>query len=219
MCQRVHIDGTVRHLDVGSTYPGAGENITSLLKRNLEVINKLKTVEAYHATCVVSQVPGTWYNVCMNASAVGKINVEVDRAYLAGLIDGDGCIMAHIEKHSEKKFGFRVRVSVKITQKESLLLNLLAKKYKVGKVRANRKGTVWQTHDWIVLNRTDVSTILETIFPYTNTKRKQIAIARQILNLSDATRQGLIKMARLADTLSKFNVRSKNRRKNFASMI
>ncbi len=54
----VHSDGAVRHLDVGSTYPGGGENIPSLLKRNLEVINKLKTVEANHITCVVSQVPG-----------------------------------------------------------------------------------------------------------------------------------------------------------------
>ena len=29
----------------------------------------------------------------------------------------------------------------------------------------------------------------------------------------------LIRMARLADALSRFNVRSKNRRKNYASMI
>jgi hypothetical protein len=36
-----------RRYDVGSTYPGAGENIPSLLERNLEVINKLNTVKAY----------------------------------------------------------------------------------------------------------------------------------------------------------------------------
>jgi hypothetical protein len=29
-----------RRYDVGSTYPGAGENITSLLERNLEVIKQ-----------------------------------------------------------------------------------------------------------------------------------------------------------------------------------
>jgi hypothetical protein len=32
--------------DVGSSYPGGGENTPSLLARNREVINKLNTVEA-----------------------------------------------------------------------------------------------------------------------------------------------------------------------------
>jgi len=68
----------------------------------------------------------------MNASAVGKIDVEVKRAYLAGFIDGDGCIMATIERHSEKKFRFRVRVELKITQKESKLLRRLAKEFRIG---------------------------------------------------------------------------------------
>ena len=80
----------------------------------------------------------------MHASAVGKMEAEVGRAYLAGLIDGDGAVSATIERHPEKKFGFRVRV---------------------------------------------------------------------------VTKNDLIKQARLADTLSRFNVRSKNRRKNFATMI
>jgi hypothetical protein len=41
-----HIDGPVWHLDVGSSHPGAGENIPSLFGGNVEVINKLKTVKA-----------------------------------------------------------------------------------------------------------------------------------------------------------------------------
>lgn len=44
---RVHIDGAVRHLDVGSTYPGAGENKPSLSGGNARVINKLNTAKAY----------------------------------------------------------------------------------------------------------------------------------------------------------------------------
>jgi len=32
---------------------------------------------------------------------VGKPVSEVDRAYLAGLLDGDGAIMAVIERHSQ----------------------------------------------------------------------------------------------------------------------
>ena len=65
----------------------------------------------------------------MTASAVGKMRAEVTRAYLAGLIDGDGAISATIEKHSEKKFGFRVRVEIKLTQKDDKLLKSLAREF------------------------------------------------------------------------------------------
>ena len=150
----------------------------------------------------------------MDASAVGKIGVEVDHAYLAGLIDGDGCIMATIERHSEKKFGFRVRIEVKITQKESDLLKLLCSFYRIGKIRKNRT-----TFDWIIRDKNHVSGILNLIQPYTKAKVRQVEYARQILSLSDISKVKLLKMARLADTLSKFNVRSRNRRQNYASMI
>ena len=150
----------------------------------------------------------------MNASAVGKKFAEVERAYLAGLIDGDGCIMATIEKHSEKKFGYRIRVEVKITQKESILLNELFRKYKMGRVARNRS-----TFDWIVRDKIDGRYLLEFIRPYTKSKRDQVDIALQILAMSDSTCAQLLKAARLADALSKFNVRSKNRRKNYATMI
>ena len=35
-CLRVHIDGSVRHLDVGSTYPGAGEGPKGMAVRHLK---------------------------------------------------------------------------------------------------------------------------------------------------------------------------------------
>ena len=53
----------------------------------------------------------------MRANSVGKSYSEVDLAYVAGLIDGDGAVMACIEPHNEKKFRFRVRVVLKVTQK------------------------------------------------------------------------------------------------------
>jgi len=47
---------------------------------------------------------------------VGKTIPEVHKAYLAGFIDGDGAIMALLERHPAKRFGLRVRVWVKATQ-------------------------------------------------------------------------------------------------------
>ncbi|OGF82624.1 hypothetical protein A2924_01125 [Candidatus Giovannonibacteria bacterium RIFCSPLOWO2_01_FULL_44_16] len=150
----------------------------------------------------------------MKANTVGKISNEADRAYLAGLIDGDGAIMATIEKHSEKKFGFRVRVEIKITQKEAKVLLILRNKFGIGRVAANRT-----TYDWIIRDQSNARAALGFISPYSLAKQKQIKLAIQILNRNIQTKADLIRMARLADTLSRFNVRSKNRRKNYASMI
>lgn len=167
---------------------------------------------------VVSQVPGDIMSH-MKASAVGKMSVEVKRAYLAGLIDGDGCIMATIERHSEKKFGFRVRVEVKITQKENRLLNCFAQELKMGRVNCNRTGSLHAAYDWIVRDKNDLETILKYIQPYTRLKQEQVDLALRILHSSIETRQDLINCAQMADALSKLNVRSRNRRKNFATMI
>jgi hypothetical protein len=150
----------------------------------------------------------------MYAGAVGKMCAEVDRAYLAGLIDGDGCIMATIEKHREKRFGFRVRVEVKITQKDDSLLVPLQASLGMGRVTKNRT-----TCDLIVRDKAHVRQILELIQPYTRAKANQVALALQILAMTTATKVSLIRTAQLADILSSFNVRSKERRKNFATMI
>ena len=155
----------------------------------------------------------------MNASAVGKIGIEVKRAYLAGLIDGDGCIMATIERHREMKFGFRVRVELKITQKESGLLHDLEKELRVGRVSCNRAGSLTATYDWIVRDKKDLIYILGYIQPYSRLKSRQTKIALKILNKPILSDQDLMECARLADALSKFNVRSKDRRLNHASMI
>ncbi len=159
------------------------------------------------------------YTYMLEANALGKVGVEVKRAYLAGLIDGDGCIMATIERHSEKKFGFRVRVEVKLTLKEKKLLEEFVREFKMGHVSCNRRGTALATHDWIIRDKSDLALLLEFIKPYSRLKGKQIALALQILRNSIQTPADLMKNAKLADTLSSLNVRSKNRRKNFATMI
>ena len=150
----------------------------------------------------------------MDASTVGKKCSEVDRAYLAGLIDGDGAIMALIEPHNGKKFGFRVRIELKITQKFKEDLVFLTDLLGCGTIRNNRT-----TCDWVTRDQKQIMHILGLIRPYSRTKQRQIAHAVTILSISVKKKEDVIRTARLADTLSKFNVRSANRRKNYASMI
>ena len=150
----------------------------------------------------------------MRANAVGKKCSVAERAYLAGLIDGDGAIMAIIEPHREKRYRFRVRIEFKVTQKNKRDLTFLPKLLGCGTVRANRT-----TCDWITRDQQEILRILSLIRPYSKMKQKQIQYASEIIRTPILERKDLIRVARLADTLSKFNVRSKLRRKNYATMI
>ena len=155
----------------------------------------------------------------MRANAVGKSCSEVERAYIAGFLDADGAIMATIEKHREKRFGFRVRVALKVTQHDREILDWIQHTLCAGIVRVNRLGDTRQTFDLHIRDRSDVRTVLEVLMPHLRVKITQARIAIEILDSDIKSKQDLIRNARLADALSRFNVRSKNRRKNFVSKI
>lgn len=150
----------------------------------------------------------------MKVNPVGKKFSVAERAYLAGFLDADGCIMATIEPHQEKRFGFRIRLTFKISQSNPEILNWLHRKSGIGVVRKNRT-----THDWLTRDQTIVREILKMIQPYVRVKRRQLVYALQIIDSVISTKTDLLQVARLADALSRLNVRSKNRRKNHVSMI
>ncbi len=150
----------------------------------------------------------------MKVNTVGKRFFEVERAYLAGLLDADGAIMATIERHSEKKFRYRVRVTIQITQHDRKILDWIVRKLKCGYVHKNRT-----TFDWLVRNQQTAKEVLILLLPHLKVKSNQAKIAIKILNGKINKFTDLLKIARLADSLSRLNVRSKNRRRNFVSMI
>ena len=150
----------------------------------------------------------------VKANAVGKTWSEVELAYLAGFLDADGAIMALIEKHAAKRFGFRVRVFVKVSQNSSEVLEKFERKFKVGRVVKNRMA-----YDWIIKDQTHALMILSELIPFLQVKKTQARLASTILKRTVRSRQNLIANATLADTLSRLNVRSKNRRKNHVSTI
>ena len=150
----------------------------------------------------------------MTVNAVGKNCIEVDWAYLAGLIDGDGAIMATIEKHNEKKFRFRVRITIKVTQKSKKDILFLPRVFGCGSIRVNRT-----VHDWILRDQKQILQILGMLKKYSRMKQRQVRIAIKILQIRVECRDDLIKIAQLADTLSRYNTRSNNRRINYATMI
>src|SRR3989338_2575243 len=53
-----------------------------------------------------------WDNTVRSSKRINQTAL----AYIAGFLDGDGCIKARIDKQSNNKFGFRTRIIVTFTQ-------------------------------------------------------------------------------------------------------
>jgi hypothetical protein len=145
---------------------------------------------------------------------VGKTIPEVQKAYLAGFIDGDGAIMAMLERHPSKRLGFRVRVWLKATQLHRSDVAQLCEDFDVGHVVASRG--CWE---WLVKDQAHVRQLLEIVQPYARVKARQVELALKILNARIDTIADLQQVAEWADALSLLNVRSRGRRQNKAAMI
>ena len=154
----------------------------------------------------------------MRDVTVGKnIHSNLVAAYIAGFLDGDGAICANIERHSEKKFKFRVRISLDFYQHKKnvselkFIRNALGEGY-LGKSNRN-------TQKLSLKNQSTLKTILPELHRFTQIKKKQIEIALEILNISIETKEDLIKVAKMADKLSRLNIRASARRKNSSKII
>ena len=145
---------------------------------------------------------------------VGKTIPEVQKAYLAGFIDGDGAIMALLERHPAKRFGFRVRVWVKATQLRQLDVAWLRDDLGIGQVQAGHG--CWE---WLVKDQSQAQWLLRAIRPFARVKAPQVDLALQILEHRVESVEDLRELAEMADALSLLNVRSRGRRQNTAAMI
>ena len=142
---------------------------------------------------------------------MGKNLSKTELAYLAGLIDGDGAIMAWIEKHPEKKFKFRVRLALKVTLNQKQILEWIRKKVKFGYLKKNRNQYEWCSQD-----QEKIEKFLSKVLPFLKVKKKQAEIALKIAKIKVESFEDLVKKAKLADSLAKLNNRSEGIRKNFS---
>jgi len=193
---------------------GVKQNFTpTFLCRNAEVIKQAQNGESlWNLQNSRSQVI---INNMTKANPVRKIFSEVNKAYISGLLDGDGAIMACIEKHAEKKFGFRIRIYIKISQNNEKILNWCKFVTGMGNVR-NVKG---KEYEWRIRDQIDARLLLDWLILYLRIKKRQAVLATRILDTKIENAKQLLKIAKLADTLSALNVRSEGRRKNVATMI
>lgn len=172
--------------------------------RNVMWKQKLRILSL--STLVLFWVVGTenQYPQINNSSTYGA----TDRAYLAGFFDGDGAIMAIIEYRAENKFGYKVRLEAKITQKQREILDELQKLFGVGRVKVTGPA-----YEWIVKNREEMLAFIDLMLPYTRIKYNQLILAKEIAAKLEQNKkkEDLVESVRLAYILSSYNIKSKRR--------
>src|SRR3989338_698001 len=144
---------------------------------------------------------------------------EVEKAYVAGLLDGDGSIMAHIEPRRDCRFGYRIRVVVKFSQHESndATLNELKQLCGDGYVSQANK----HVRELALKSATSVRRLLQALEPYVRIKRTQVKRALELLELLEdvKTLEQFKRAASVADAISAANLKSSSRRKHSSQSI
>lgn len=100
-------------------------------------------------------------------------------AYIAGFLDGDGCIMLQLIWRHDYKLGYQIRASIVFYQKTQYKNFLFWLKTKLidGYVR-DRNDDI---SEYTIVGKSPVSRVLELLYPYLRLKKKQARLALSIL--------------------------------------
>lgn len=127
-------------------------------------------------------------------------------AYLAGLIDGDGSIIAQLVSRKDYILKFQIRVSVLLVQKKERIhfLKQFQKEIGTGTVRDRGDGIA----EFAVVGVNTVYPFLKQIQPFLRVKRKQANLVIQILEQLPLTKNSpekFLDLCKLSDQVSRLN--------------
>jgi hypothetical protein len=113
----------------------------------------------------------------MELKQMRKLENE-EKAYLAGFLDGDGCILTQLIKSSKYKYGYTVRVSIVFYQKTNkhwFLIQL--KRVLGGNLRKKNDGMSELT----ITGFQPVKNLLITLRPYLRIKKRLALLVLEII--------------------------------------
>ena len=105
-------------------------------------------------------------------------------AYIAGFLDGDGCIKARIDKQPNNKFGLRTRIAVTFTQhtRNRHVLDWIENQLKNGSIADYPKKRL---SEYCITDSKFIKRLLRGLKPYVVNKHKQLDLALRLLALED----------------------------------
>ena len=102
-------------------------------------------------------------------------------AYIAGFLDGDGCIMLQLVYRHDYVLGYQIRASIVFYQKKQyrIFLYWLQKQFdNVGYIRDRNDGM----SEYTIVGIADVGKVLHLLLPYLRLKKPQAEIALNVIS-------------------------------------
>jgi hypothetical protein len=137
---------------------------------------------------------------------------ERDSAYIAGFLDGDGCIMLQLVYRKDYLLGYQIRASIVFYQNQQnfQFLAWLKKKLTYGYLRNRKDGIT----EYTIVGKKPVEKVLKILKPYLRLKKKQATLALKILSQMPGSgrqmnSQLLLKLAREVDKFAYLNYSKK----------
>ena len=139
---------------------------------------------------------------------------ETQKAYIAGFLDGDGCVMFQFIRRKDYVYGYQVRASVVFYQKDKHVACLQKIKEELGGkgyIRLRKDGMA----EYSIVGIPLVLSVLEQLAPYLRLKKSHVDVARKINKLlpryKRLDKDLLLKVGHLVDQFQQLNY-SKRRR-------
>jgi len=132
-----------------------------------------------------------------------------DKAYIAGFLDGDGCIMAQLVHRKDYIYGYQIRVSVVFYQKSrnKEILSWLKEKLHYGYIRDRNDGMT----EYTIVGLKEVRETLQLLYQHLRLKK---VLADRMIYLIDScpkkmNPKELIRLSKLVDETAKFTYSKK----------
>jgi hypothetical protein len=127
------------------------------------------------------------------------------RAYIAGFLDGDGCIMAQLIRRNGYRLGFQIRVSVVFYQHQSHneILFWLKRQLGYGYVRDRNDAMC----EYTIVGLREVEEVLTSLTPHLRVKKQ---LAHAVLEIIERhpwrmTAEDLVALSEKVDATARFN--------------
>ncbi len=129
-------------------------------------------------------------------------------AYIAGFLDGDGCVMLQLVYRKDYNLGYQIRASIVFyqSQKYRNFLEWLKKNFHYGYIR-NRNDDM---SEYTIVGANPVMKVLKILYPYLRLKKAQADLAFSVLSQMPGSGRKmqpslLLKLSREVDKFAQLN--------------
>ena len=141
----------------------------------------------------------------------GKIRfvTNEEKAYIAGFLDGDGCVMAQLVRRKDYIYGFQIRTSIVFYQKQTRqeILSWLKDKLNYGYIRQRKDGMT----EYTIVGFKEVRETLELLQSFLRLKRVLSKLVLELIRShpKNMSPKELVRLSYLVDKTAKFNYSKK----------